>query len=223
MERLQKSHREFLPPVCLCLEDIEAIIREIRGVAKEVRMETDEFALKDGTELENLGSSSIHELNLRSDQPDISLSLSPGSVCLAIGRDDAASRGVFEKIKTILRRCRRRILFWSDKVVNLSGFVGGIILAGIIWALYNNKWFAAVLASALAIYILWMYWTLRELSRHYSTIFIARRSAQLGFLQRNRDTILVAIISALVGGLVMLGAQGLIRFLWQAGAQGPTP
>jgi ABC-type Fe3+ transport system permease subunit len=145
-------------------------------------------------------------LSIASTKPYISLSLTPRHIHLRIAEDTAQSRGVFEKIRLILRK-RRRTSLW---IMHLWIWLIGLPISGTIfvYAVIEKMWIVSCIAVfAYLGFNIW-YW-----GNWYHTIIIPKyRIEAPSFWKSNYNTIIISIFSAILGAF----AKTLFDRLWKS-------
>jgi hypothetical protein len=208
---------ERIPPVKLFLDDVERIAELMGEVSSRVELETEDYVLKEPSQLADLSCSSIHHLVINGREPYVSLSLEPNSAWLYAESDTASSRGVFEKVKTALLARRRRL---SRLTLNYSavGMSIGFAFCGLASGIITRQWPLLLLGFVLACVAgPWRWWSYGLGFRRYSTIVLRRRGDQESFWGRNADTLVVATISAAVGTVFGAAATYFVQALLERG------
>ncbi len=204
MQKLTKSHGEHLRPVTLYLEDLEHIVDVLSEVSDKVSISTGDYALEDLKQLTELKRESINELSLSIKEPYVSLDLMPNSIWLYISKDDAVSRGAFEKIKQVLLQSRRPF----TGLLHESSFTGLLSAVGfypLIYGIVRGNWlFITVGIALIAMGIIWFWYGFQDKFKRFSVIIPRYKSQAPSFFKRNSDAILLSIISAIAGGLITL-------------------
>lgn len=204
MREITKSHGQRLEPVKLYLDDLERIVEVLRSVSSDIRITTGQYALDNLGELPLLKREFLRELEITIREPHVSLECSHSGIWLYISDDNPISRGLFDKVREILLQ-RRRLLAPLGFV---SGLGGALFSAGL-FALFRGMIKAhaitvvgAILCLALAIGAIWYsYW---EQERGYAIIIPKYEMDAPSFLKRNADQVALAVISAILGGLIAL-------------------
>ena len=203
MERKIQAHGEHLKQVLLYRDDIEQIVELLREVSPDVELSTDEHKFSDVKEWADLKRDYFTNMQVATRNPYVSLGLSKSSVFLYIGEDTPQSRGAFEKIKRFLMDRRppgqRLLNVWMPSLV----FNVWLILFYL--ALWSKNWTLLTVTGIFMLGCVWWWWrAFRAQTRKYSIIVPKYRIDAPNFWKRNADKIVVAIISAVFGGLLTL-------------------
>ncbi|MBI4447236.1 MAG: hypothetical protein HY645_15195 [Acidobacteria bacterium] len=202
MQKLTKSRGEHLKPVKLFLDDIERIVATLREVSSEVEITTDEYVLADLSQLSDLKHECLTTLKLLNRNPYLAVDLEPSRVWLYIAEDTPTARGLYEKVRSILVQQRRPfasalISWWFPLMIS-----AGMVTAFLIGTIQSNP-LAVGLGLVLFGFALWgMWYSHRVVTGRYSIIIPKRRRESPSFLKRNADRIILAMISAIAGGII---------------------
>jgi hypothetical protein len=140
----------------------------------------------------------------------LSLSLSGYSADIHVRDDgDIKALGVLSKIETIL-------LKRENKILNLLASSWMFLLFnGLIWFVIwlfpskeNEILKLAILISILLIGLFWFIWSLKVQSKKHSLIYLYDSSAP-SFFERNKDNIILIVISAFFGAIMTIVIQRL--------------
>ncbi len=149
-----------------------------------------------------LGEDGNDKIDISRRQPAIDLTSSgyKSATIRCLGSDDV-SLALFQRVVNALRHCERRTPLraqpWSVGVTTALTFVG----------IYNaqhhlGSWIAAPYVGLAVISAGLTVWLFKVQGRRDTLFFGVSRSAQKSFWQRKRDDILVAVISAFLGGIL---------------------
>ncbi|MBE9501872.1 MAG: hypothetical protein IMY87_05550 [Chloroflexi bacterium] len=204
MEKLKKPIRKELPYLKIYLDDLRSIYEVLKQHAKSIVIETEEYSVPSVDALKEVEVEEIHHLIIRSDNPYIHIDLLPQSASLYVSEDSTYNRGILSEVEEILNRCKRR---WTSILTSTYfmwplGLVLGMSIANAI--MDESALWSGVGLGLLAFYILWAVWAYRFTLNKHSTIMLRERRTEVGFWQRNRDQIVVAIIAALITFLLTL-------------------
>ncbi|OGW51895.1 MAG: hypothetical protein A2Y81_06770 [Nitrospirae bacterium RBG_13_43_8] len=144
----------------------------------------------------------LHDIRITGRHPYISVEMEPNQIWLYISEDTPESRGLFEKIKAVLLRWRRRFT-WLLHNSFLNGIASTLTMVGAVLGFRVQSRFLSVLIIALSLVcIFWAVYGFQDRTKRYTVIVSKHRIETPGFVKRNRDSILLAIISALIGALL---------------------
>jgi len=214
MKKITRSYGEHLKPVKLYLDDLEKVTRILSDVTENVNLSTDEYSLDNVRQLQELKREYITELEIKIREPHVSLSLKPDNVWLYISQDDPVSRGLFEKIKKTLLECKHP-RSWLIQTAWMAFVAGSIVGGGIILALYGivkqNYLHFSIGVASIVLSLLWSWYDHKTELRMYSIIILKHRIDTPPFFKRNADHIVLAFISAILGGVITLIVTELIE------------
>jgi len=200
MQKLEKPISKHLPPVKIYLEDVQELYDLLAKSCKEVKMETDEWVFSDCERLQDLGVEEIHYLELQGEEPNILLCFSHREALIHIEEDSTLNRGIFSQLEDTLRRCYRKVarvfagtnttlaLLIVLVVVTLSSLEAARDLVG--------QALVGILAFIFGAIIYWLHF--RFSTKAYSTVVLSKRRERQNFFVKNKDQILVGIITAVV-------------------------
>ena len=202
MKKVPQPHGKRLKPVKIYLDDLEEIIDCLKNTCQEIEIQSGENLLDDLDELPALNKEVLHDLRITGRKPYISVDMKPHQIWLYIAEDIPKSRGLFEKIKATL--CRRRRLLAP---LLHNSFLVGVSLSLTIWGLIIGlKMQSAFLVSLFGVFLLlcvfWGIYGFKDQTQQYTVIIPKYRIESPGFMKRNRDNIILAVISALIGALM---------------------
>jgi hypothetical protein len=204
MKRVGKSQSENLKPVFLYKDDISDLLEIFDRGCEEVEIEASGYALDDVSELENLSNEVINELHIQGREPYVSLHFKPNDVYLYIDEDTHHQIGVFEEIKSYVHS-RRRKLSWLTQSSIAPGILGGIAFQFIpIEKDEITVYSVSFVVSMFTLAIFWGWWSFHSSFKKYSIIYTKRSRKDGRFIQRKKDDLLLAIISASVGAAITL-------------------
>ena len=201
MKKIVKSYCEIIKPVKLYLDDLTEIVEILKGACEEVCIQIEDVQLDDLDEISSLRKEVIFDISVRGYEPYVSVEMKPHTIHLYIQEDTPESRGLLEKVKTVLLRCRRFTLFLDNAPYifgTLLGFSIGIFVIlkerPMVFGILNLALFMAVVLSFKFVF--------NEKLKHYTTVVLKYKIETPGFFKRNKDRILLALISASIGAIV---------------------
>jgi hypothetical protein len=212
MEKRKRSLFIDLPLVKLYLDDVYAIIDIFKeNNCKDIYLQTNEYNVSNFEDLRKVLTMSKHYLKIGCKDPYIYLELDRYDARLYAYEDSAINRGILAKIEDIIRR-NKRIL---DNIFNNSWFTGfscSLIAALMILLVSFSHGLITWIGIALLIFIFifTLYYNNRVSTKKYSIIIPIEKLVNKSFFVRNRDKLLVAIVSLIIGTLLTLGTTLLI-------------
>ncbi len=211
MRRLTRSHSEDLKPVLLYRDDLEEIERIFKEVSDDIGIRTDEFRLDAVEEVEGIGHSVISSLKFDISNPYVSLEFAPSWLRLYISRDDNESRGVFEKIKQVLSKCKRKLgwITHSHRPIFLGMCVLGLNMIEAFW--FMERFFFIGAIAALVFYVILIPLTEHTRLKQHCIIYTNKKETSPSFWERNKDQLAMSVISAVLGALIFWGISVLVK------------
>lgn len=201
MERIRQGRFERLPPLCLYLNDLEDVVAIIRQVSPTINITTSSHSFDGLEDLRENGPKTFHRLQIASSEPYITLDLQPYKIEIYISDDTPEERGILEQLKSRLLKCRAPLAWTTSNRIGPFVF-GATITALVIWV--RPLWIAS-LALLPVLLLLLAGWRLSF--NTYATIHLVTRAERPSFWERNKDQILLAIISGVIGAFIALAIQ----------------
>jgi len=216
-EKAKRIEHKFKMPH-LFLDDLETIENTIKKEfpQSKYKLETEELEFENLSEIpKNLSMTRNFYISVRNDSD---LNVYFNQCCADISAtyyDDAKTFGLFNKIVEIISKRERKLLYWW---LELVPFVVGLLsistVIGFDLLVHKNKKYATFAWLAIAIVFL----AFIELPvgnyierRKFSIIEFVYKKEKPNFFKRNKDSIIIAIISAIFGSLFTLIAQFIIK------------
>lgn len=204
MQKIPGELRRQLPCATLHLDDVEKVYEVLSALGKNapIRIEADGYATDDPTELDQLPNNRVRNLLLSRPHPHIAVRLGPSEsqTYVYANSDDALSRGAVEQTVDIITARKRCLPFttvgWSGRILTvISVAAGGSLLAS--WGTSPMKGLlgACFITASAGIAAMGCYTEIFN----YSVVIPKRRRDTPSFLERNKDPILVAIVSSVIG------------------------
>ena len=214
VKRLQKHLDLDFPPVKLYLDDLEDIVNTFREVCKGASITTDEYAVENVSELSNVGR--VKEITLSSNDASMALfSVRKRHVSLSSWRDTTEIRAAFSRISDLLESRRRwgRFSFLRSSPFYWAtvGLVWGFLLFDNLGIL-NKQWSLSLATAAISL----MVFSLYAQFGMGSVIIPKMRRTELSFLERNKDRLLVSLISILLGSVLTFLSQMLWKWIFSS-------
>gem|GEM_PF-3165748 len=190
MEKLHKPIVEKLAPVKLFYEDILEIYNILNEDNKNnIAIEADVYKIESIEEILQIEKTSFRNLCMHKSEPYISLRITQKWISLDTYSHSALARGYCENIKSSLNS--KRSLFQSLINSNIAMFF--YFITSIVWfKLDEPKIFIFVFVSAIC-------WGIYSDLFGGSILVPKHKKSSPNFFKRNKDQIILAIISALFG------------------------
>lgn len=214
-QRIQKrkSLSRHFRPSKFSRKDIDELFRLVKENCSGARIETEDY-IYTGFAVFLADRQSVTELLIKGDDPYISVEINTDQVWLYAAEDNLKAYGTFKKLEDALLRCERkpRLLF--------SGWFNAFIIASlwiyVVWNALTLYWYGiqeqprriellrACIGITLFAASLWNFYA-TGLKFRRNMINLAEYQ-EIGFASRNKDQIIMALIStvfsALVGGII---------------------
>ncbi len=208
MKKLDKSISENYLPIKLYLDDLETIEEILKEVSNSISFEAENYKFDSIEELKgNLKLTQINELEVKTSSPYISIDFTRIWARVYVSSSETSNAGVFYKLDQIIsRRTRKPRWKYSFYFFNITTII--LLMNGmpLIQRLFSRSLNPYVSLTISAIWFIWMIWFFYVRFRQHTVIVLAHRNSEKPFLQRNKDNLILAIISALLGAI--LGVAG---------------
>lgn len=203
MEKLVKCISEKAKPVELFLDDLKIIIDIFSAVSTDIKIKTPYFKFKNVDELLSLEKEKIYQLSIRCNEPYISLDFQPNGIHIYAAEDTPSQRGVVEQIKHHLKKRKRKFAFILHS--SLSGVFTGLFVAPLMFIVINfqgiNYNLIGLSFFFLFFGLLWSIIGNKDYLNRFSRIYLKKRINQINFIQRNKDQIAIAVLSAFISAV----------------------
>jgi hypothetical protein len=201
-------------PIVLWRDDLERIIAILVARGEDVEIIAEEYSFETVAELvHHFGT--IHPLTvleIKGQKPYATLDLGRLDARLFVSSRENGSGVFFELSKVLAAGQRRWPIIYSWPFILTLGWGNNV------WPLlgkYITGWeFRYAVLDWLVISFSWMIWAMFIRLRRTSVVHLARRSEAQSFSQRNKDQLIVAIISAIVGALLGVAGAKLADRIW---------
>ena len=200
MRKLPQPVIRNFPPVRVYLDDVKRLYDILKEKCKKVRIQTDRFEVDDPQLLKEIETDQIRTLILQGTEPNVMISLLPDRANAFIDEESTLNLGIMSEIEEILKRCYRKVARLFTNAI----YYMVIFLAIFIATTYLIIRFAdGLVENALLILLVILlgclfYWQDGLSRRQYSTIILQERWGTKSFLFRNKDLILVGVITAII-------------------------
>jgi hypothetical protein len=217
MQKLDRSQHKNYGPVILWAEDLTALVSELE-TCEEVEIVADDVKYESIEELirESKGRRPL-VVKITALNPHVSIELNPHRAWLYVSSSNLQSSGLFFKVDSILSHCERKLKFFYEFVTVM---VSATLLPNIFFLpfmqsfMFLHWWvFGATFA--------WLFYAAYINFWKYSLVHLVRRGDRPSFVKRNFDTIVIAIISALLGAVIGAAATKVVDRIWPSGPNPP--
>lgn len=199
MERIKKSWIREYPLLRLYRQDVEEIVNLFKSNYEKFEIIADRFKLNDFSEVDEIKKNVITNFSINAYDPYLSLELSNSRATLYISDEENIKlRGLDSKINDILSKRKSLLRFFVIPWV--IGCLAGWNFKFIMTLLFVRKMILQPLMIILA-FILWWTCGMHLEFRQHSLIYL--KDSQ-GFLERNKDQLIVGLILAIFAVLFAL-------------------
>lgn len=200
--KVQKTRTKEFPRLNLYLDDIERVVEVFESntptYSIEINEELEFETLKDLLEYDKIRT--VKSFKIRSANPNVFVHLTGEAARLLIMFDDTISLGIFHRLADILTKCKSQ----SFQLISRILFLVSVLILGILPSfIFHDTKVAlfALLCSLIAFAILIVIWTSQD-PKNYCKIYLVTRENRPGFFKENKDKIILAVISGVIGALV---------------------
>ena len=203
MEKVKKNLLKNYPILRLYKSDLEKIFKLFKDHYPEIEIVADGFKLDDFSELSKINKQEIFDFEISAHNPFLSVDFSRNSARIYLSdEDDIKLRGLADKIADILSERKSYLRFfanpWTPNLICLIGFI-------LIFSLSKEVKTPLYLFPFYILFIgLWYFWGIKIATKKHSLIYLYDYSSAPSFFKRNKDRILLAILSAAIGGIITL-------------------
>jgi len=205
MQSLTKHLSINYKPCILYLDDLQTIYNILHEVSPNIIVSSKEYEFENIDDISKLENKTIHYLIMQINEPHIKLEFANSSISFYASKDDFYTRGIASKIKEVFAK-RERPLMWLFNPKVTGGIIGTSI------ALYFLKKEILPLRYIplieLVSYLLFVFgllfgWYSMKIDfNRYATIHLENFKSKISFWQKNKDAILLAILSAIFGAIL---------------------
>jgi len=199
----QKTFSKEYYPVVLWTEDLQELCDALKSKGGAVEISTDDYKFESiGDATEYFGQKSQCDLKLSSDKPYAQVEFSRiwTRVYVSPGENSAA---VFHDLDELLVRRQRKLPFLYSYWILVP-----LLLLSFIPAEWSSLIFPWKEIASIVLFV-WYFRVMFIKLRRHSLIRFQRHSDARPFWERNRDQLLLMLISAAVGGLITLAGAKL--------------
>lgn len=200
MKKIKKSKSKKYEVLRLYKDDLEKIDTIFKENYKDYEIIVDEYKLDNISEISKIKKRETTDFSISAYPPYISLDISKKSAKLYISdEDDLKLCGIFSKIDNILRK---RISLFSVFTIPWIFYPVQIILLIILWVVPIKR-FNIPKSFMLSFFIFVVIWNFGafwfKLIKHSLIYLLEDSHSKLNFFQRNKDKVIISIISAIIG------------------------
>lgn len=195
----------------LYIDDLEKIIEIFeRSGINDIRIVANGYELKKLNDLSDCKFKNINKLEISTQKPYFSIGYDNNKIFLYVKENNNENTGIYVQLENIILQSEPRNLMRFKKI-----FYALLYLPIIVYILYKNE---KEILIAKDIYILLcyspvLYFYDKKLYTSKGLIFNYYSSSQITFWSRNKDNILVSLISIVAGSVLTLIIQEIASLL----------
>lgn len=204
--RVEKSYRRSFTPLVLWLEDVEDIYGLLEANSESVEISDDDYVFKSlQAAKEHFGTEPVYKLKFTTSRPYAVFEGDRFSASWYVGASDKSAKLYYEVGDRLAARQRwpRPLFRWYANLVLpfLVVVVGSTYDSGT-----KFSWSVAAAMAAQVILLLLMLHAAFIGSRRTLVVHFVRRSEKKGFFARNKDQLLMFVITSLVSAAIGFAA-----------------
>jgi hypothetical protein len=216
MEKVKQSFWKEYLPLRLFRDDVDVLYSLIATNCKEATIVIDNMKLADISELNKIEKPRVFDLNITGKEPYIEIDLSNRAARIThLDSDDIHLQGLTVKIEEVFKK-RARLLRILASLFN-TGKIWILTLALIMvpWFLPSDQKIAlALFLGSPLLFLCCFLWAWIINFKRHSMINLCHSASSKNFIQRNKDQIIMTILShVIVGTLAYLGGILTMKFM----------
>ena len=207
MERIPKNISKHIGGVKIYVEGLERIIDVLSREDPNVELTTDEFRFQNLEDLLSKYEKSdyLQYLSIKISNPRISVSFDNNKVFIYASDNDALSSGLFLKVENIIKSYVRPIYILSNGFIYFPSIILLMTLVVLGGKFLPANIYNFLVPVAIGVSIFWAFLYAYLTFPHSANIVVPRRQSEgRGFFIRNRDSLILVLISALFGSIFTL-------------------
>jgi hypothetical protein len=203
MKKLKKGFLEYFQPAKVYIEDIEKIYTLFLEVSNEIIIEADGYSFENLNELFSYQKVEINRLLLKISNPYISIDFEPSKISFYSDDDTSVQIGLYEKVKTIIKKRKN----WTFSL-STNSFLLGSLIGTSVYPIYlyhkNNEWQYLVGGLlVITVDLVWSYYASIIRYEKYSKLILSyKKENKEPFLKRNKDSIIIAFAFMVFGSII---------------------
>ncbi len=209
MEKIKNPIHKKLPPLVLYLDDIQELCEFLKVIAKRpVIIETCNYKLNTLEELSKLKEEKTNSITFKCDEPFFSIELHKSGGFIFISKtkiEDVEAEGIVASIEKILLPHRKSFVFSTVSNSYLGSLLLGASTTQLVIGKIGKSNNLILYLFALALFIISVFWTIlgfRLSIKRYNTVFLKLRKESASFWKRNKDQIIVGVVTAVITAIV---------------------
>lgn len=210
MKKISRGSFHELPPTILFSNDVVRLCDLLKdGGHSSIRLRSADFELESPSEFEELAKTVdkgyVSHLHITARDPHVSIEFEPYSARVYISEDTNALRGLLVKITELVEKRKRRVWRFTQN------FLPSLPIGASVYAFLEKR--LEIALPLLLLGTVWHFWTFRQSTQRYSTIWLKPKEQAPGFFERNKDKLVLAVLSGILGAL----AKALFDWLERSG------
>jgi hypothetical protein len=213
MEKIKKPLRMNYPIVRLYKSDLDKIFNLFKDNYPKIEIVADGFKLDDISELSKIKKQEIVDFEISAYNPRLSVDFSGNSASIYLSdEDDIKLRGLAAQIGDILSKRKSPLRFLASFWLEIPiGMIALLIYFNALSLIKDTKFQVMALLGFVLFMILFGILGHRIEEKKHCLIYLYDRSSAPGFFKRNKDNILIIVISALIGSFLTLVSAWLLK------------
>lgn len=210
MEKLDTSRSKNYGPLVIWANDLFDLLSELKD-CKDFKLIADDVKFDSIEEFiqESRGRKpSVVKIEVR--EPYLTIELYPSWARLYVSSSQLLASGLFLKVDSILSRCERKPRFFFSYI----WAVGSSLIIPRLFYLSPLKPFAHLQICVFVLSFTWMFYLLYIRLWKFSSVLPVRQEYRPSFIKRNKDGIVIAVISALLGAVGGAAATKVADRIW---------
>lgn len=214
MKRLSKHQTKEFGPLRLGAADLEDLFIALSDAGK-IDFIADDVQYDSLSEFVAESKGRVaREVSIKANNPYLTIELRPRGAKLYVSTDDLAATGLYTKLVSIFHRCERRPRFFYSvwwAYGSMSALQGLFLIPRLKPYAYAATWLTAANIG-------WILWVMYIHTWKFSIVQPPTTTDFRTFWQRNADSVMVALISALIGAVGGVAATKAADRWWPSGA-----
>jgi len=214
MRKVKESISRRFKPANLYVDDVLRIVEIFKEISSEVELVAEGYAFEDVSELKEIPKDYIHKLEITIKRPYISLGFDEDNLGMYVAEDTPENRGIIDMVSEYINS---KGSFWF--IVTRSRIVWVLLFILILiflncstWLLGEEALITRISLFGISLIFTALLWIVdRNIDKRYNVIFLTNRREKASFLRRNKDRIILAAISILIGAIIYAAVNRLFQ------------
>lgn len=197
MERNSNKVLTEFPPANLYIDDLAEVIKAFNEGCQHIEVTAGEYKITDSNELEALAAKfpgdRFPDVKIQGKDPYLSVDFRPYEIQAYISESSLNQLGIISKVREIIKGRKKLRADFTLNVIYFAAIAVGT------WQLLNTHYFigALIIGSGFVT----IPFSVRRGMKNNVIIYTKRRNEVRGFLERKKDDLVLAGISALLGAV----------------------